>query len=72
LIGLSFFSLILSFKQGSFLTNTYAFCFGLMVSRQAAVTRRAFEREQAQQRYRWWNDYYRRLRYGYGQVSPQT
>jgi hypothetical protein len=70
LVALFFFGVILSLKQGSFLTNTYLFSFGLMISRQAVLAQRAFVLEQARQRQRWWSGYYRRLGFGYAPVSP--
>jgi hypothetical protein len=73
LAALLTYGLILSFKQGSFLTNTYLFCFSLMISRQAAVMRVAYQREQVREMRRRWGAYYAQLaQQGYGQASPQA
>jgi hypothetical protein len=71
LAALFTYALILSFKQGSFLTNTYMFSFGLMISRQAAVIRVAHQKEHVRALQRRWSAYYGQLRQAYGQASPQ-
>ena len=72
LCGLFLYAIILSFKQGSFLTNTNLFCFGLLISRQAAIMRVAVQRDQARDMRRRWAAYYARLSQSYGQTSPQS
>jgi hypothetical protein len=69
LMAIFLYGVILSFKQGSFLTNTYAFSFGLMISRQAAVMRTAQQREQMRALRERWAAYYARFGQAYGQTS---
>ncbi len=75
------YALILSFKQGSFLTNTFLFTSGLMISRQSAVMKLAYQRQHVKEMRRRWSAYYAHLSRqqgygqttpGYGQTSPQT
>jgi hypothetical protein len=66
------YAVILSFKQGSFLTNTFLFSSGLMLCRHAAIMQVALRRESALERQQRWQAYYARLHKLYGQPSPQT
>jgi hypothetical protein len=73
------FGVILSFKQGSFLTNTFMFGSGLMISRQAAVMQIAYQREQVRELQRRWQAYYAQFgqspqlgQQAFGQTSPQA
>ena len=54
LIGLFIFQMILALKQGSFLTHTYTWLFGLMISRQAAVKSKVHYRTVVRERWRRW------------------
>jgi hypothetical protein len=66
------FAVILSFKQGSLLTNTFLFSSGLMISRHAAIMEVALRREHAREIGQKWRAYYAQLHQAYGHASPQA
>jgi hypothetical protein len=66
------FGVILSFKQGSLLTNTLLFSSALMASRHAAVMQSALQREHSREVRKRWHAYYAQLQHAYRQTSPQS
>ncbi len=57
LIALVLYQTLLGFKQGSFLTHTFAFAVYMMASRQYAIMQTAKRKAQAMEWHKWWYSY---------------